>query len=283
MRTPRSSRTPSSVGCGTRAIVPPDVRFQVSIPTPFAVVVAWANPRLAVDTCGSRSRTPCSRRSGRSRPRSRPTTSPSSGTSPSRSASSRACSRRSRSSARSSGSSTSSSTRWRSSSRRPSAVCTSATATTSIATSSRRRTSSLLVRLTNAVADRIAFDFVHMPVDREHGTTSALLRRAAPISRSATPSWRSGVDRLRERQRAHRRARRGGGLGAAPVRRGDRVRHGPSRRARRGGHARGPARAARARRRRRALTRRWPGRTDGAGVSSAACPDPESQPCEVLP
>jgi methionine synthase II (cobalamin-independent) len=32
---------------------------------------------------------------------------------------------------------------------------------------------SLLVRLANAVAARIPFDFVHMPVDREHGRTAA--------------------------------------------------------------------------------------------------------------
>jgi methionine synthase II (cobalamin-independent) len=31
----------------------------------------------------------------------------------------------------------------------------------------------LLVRLTNAVAARIPFDFVHMPVDREHGRSAA--------------------------------------------------------------------------------------------------------------
>jgi methionine synthase II (cobalamin-independent) len=31
----------------------------------------------------------------------------------------------------------------------------------------------LLVRLTNAVAERTTFDFVHMPVDREHGVTPA--------------------------------------------------------------------------------------------------------------
>jgi len=40
---------------------------------------------------------------------------------------------------------------------------------------------SLLVRLANAVTDRISLDFVHMPVDREHGTTSAYFDALADL------------------------------------------------------------------------------------------------------
>ena len=41
--TPRSSRTRSSSGSAARVPCPKGVRFQVSVPTPFAVVVAWAS------------------------------------------------------------------------------------------------------------------------------------------------------------------------------------------------------------------------------------------------
>ena len=112
---------------------------------------------------------------------------------------------------------------------RSSAACTSATATTTTATSPFPEDLSLCVELATAAGERA--DFVHMPADRDTGRDPGYFEPLQDL-RSGPPRARG--DRLRGRSGAHARA---GGRGddrkwGTRVRRGHRVRHGPYRRAR---------------------------------------------------